>query len=117
MCICLITVYLNYLDAITPIPTAIATVVKVLYNFLFFFFHIEVKLWGIIYIIQLFNYKCTFPFPVSLNLSDEGKQIGINSSLLNLGFNVGFARRLAPKKLSIEFLLMKSLNPNLFDNH
>ena len=67
--------------------------------------------------IQLLNYKCTFPFPVSLNLSDEGKQTGISSSLLNLGFNRGFSRRLAPKKLSIEFLLMKSLNPNLFDNH
>ena len=63
------------------------------------------------------NYKCTFPFPVSLNFSDEGKHIGISSSLLNFGWlGDGFSRRLAPKKLSIK-LIMKSLNPNLFDNH
>ena len=31
----LITVYLNYLFAVNPIPTAIATVVVVLYNFLY----------------------------------------------------------------------------------
>ena len=43
---------------------------------------------------QYYNYISPIPFPVSLNLFDEGKQIGINSSALK----VFFCRSLAPKQ-------------------